>query len=144
MNQKHYTLSRIEKAVSFIADEVGDGEEPELDAIADAAGLSKFHFHRLYKLATGETCRDTIIRFRLARATQILRDPQITVTEAAFSVGYASSQAFAKAMKRLLDTSASSLRSDGERLDAAIESLAVPQTADGEPLPDLKVEIARF
>ncbi|MEM9056311.1 MAG: GyrI-like domain-containing protein [Pseudomonadota bacterium] len=144
MTHKHYTLRRIEKAVTFIAEQVRNGDEPELDAIADAAGLSKFHFHRLYKLATGETCRETIISFRLARAAASLRDPEVTVTEAAFSVGYGSSQSFAKALKRLLDTSASSLRADGERLDAAIEALAVPRTADGAPQPELKVEIAHF
>jgi AraC family transcriptional regulator of adaptative response/methylated-DNA-[protein]-cysteine methyltransferase len=33
----------------------GADEMPSLDALADAAGMSRFHFHRVFKLVTGVT-----------------------------------------------------------------------------------------
>jgi len=144
VTQSFYTLACVARAVDFIAEEVGAGKEPPLDDIAVAAGLSKYHFHRIYRLATGETCRETIIRLRLARATEQLKKPGVTITEAAHSVGFGSSQSFAKAVKRLLDKTASSIRSDSGRLADAVEQLSVPNWSGDEGVPELSVEIATF
>lgn len=144
MPQSNYTLNCIERAVSFMSDEIRNDRMPLLDDIASAAGLSKFHFNRLYKLATGETTQETLTRFKLARAAERLRDENISVTEAAFSAGYGSSQSFAKALKRVLSVSASSIRGDTDRLGVAIEMLVVRQTDDGVKKPDLSVEIAQI
>lgn len=144
MSQSNYTLKCIERAVSYMSKEISDGNTPTLESIASAAGLSKFHFNRIFKLATGETPQETMTRFKLARAAEQLRNPDISVTEAAFSAGYGSSQSFAKALKRVLSTSASAIRRDTERLSDAIETLIVPQSADGTPRADLSIEIAQI
>ncbi|NRA31109.1 MAG: hypothetical protein HRU11_12715 [Parvularculaceae bacterium] len=51
MAQSSYTLACIERAVDFITEQVGSGREPVLADIAKACGLSKYHFHRAYRLA---------------------------------------------------------------------------------------------
>ncbi|MEM6900537.1 MAG: GyrI-like domain-containing protein [Pseudomonadota bacterium] len=144
MAQSNYTLNCIERAVEFISKETHGGRTPQLETVADAAGLSKFHFNRIYKLATGETPQETLTRFRLAQAAERLRDPDVSVTDAAFSAGFGSSQAFAKAMKRVLSTSASSMRGDADRLAAAIETLVAPQQPEDADQSDLVVEIAQI
>lgn len=144
MSQSNYTLKCIERAVSYMSDETRLGNTPALEAIAKAAGLSKYHFNRVYRLATGETPQETLTRFKLARAAEQLKNPDTSVTEAAFSVGYGSSQSFAKALKRVLSASASTIRTDQERLTNAIETLIVPQTSEGTERSDLMVEIAQI
>ena len=132
----------IERAVGFIQTELQEDRAPSLDAIATASGMSKFHFHRIFKLVTGETCGDAIARLRLARGTSLMQTPGVSITEAALAAGYASSQAFAKAVKRALSTSASSLRSDPDRLAQTVRKLLEPdQAAATIDLSPARIEI---
>jgi AraC family transcriptional regulator len=39
-----------------------------LDALADVAALSRFHFHRVFHAMTGETAADAVRRVRMHRA----------------------------------------------------------------------------
>ena len=141
MSQSTYTLQCISRAVAFMSEKTRDGKTPDLEAIAMAAGLSKYHFNRVYKLATGETPQETLTRFKLARAADQLRDHEVSVTDAAFAAGYGSSQAFAKALKRVLSASATDVRIDHERLGNAIETLKIPQSR-GEG--SVSIEIAKL
>lgn len=144
VTQSSYTLHCVARAVDFIADEVKAGRDPSLDAIAVAGGLSKYHFHRVYRLATGETCRETVTRFRLVRAVDQLKESGVSITQAAHAVGFGSSQSFAKAVKRVLDMTASSIRMSDERLAEVIEELSLPKPVHAGGEPELRVEIASF
>jgi AraC family transcriptional regulator, regulatory protein of adaptative response / methylated-DNA-[protein]-cysteine methyltransferase len=57
-------------------------EIPSLDAMARRAGLSIYHFHRLFKAVTGVTPRAYAIAHRVKRVRQELAEPGTTVTEA--------------------------------------------------------------
>lgn len=127
MTREHPMITCVERAVRFIQAELREDRAPSLDNIATASGMSKYHFHRIYKLVTGETCTETVTRLRIAKGAALLEEPKLSITEAALAAGYASSQAFAKAIKRELSTSASTLRSDPERLSNAVRTLFVPE-----------------
>ncbi|APX93716.1 hypothetical protein BWR19_12655 [Halomonas sp. 1513] len=47
-------------------------ELPSLDELAQAAGLSRFHFHRVFKSATGLTPKAYAVACRAERARQAL------------------------------------------------------------------------
>ena len=143
MTHQNTKLAGIERAVKLIQTEMAEDRTPALKDLAKAAGLSPFHFHRTYKLLTGETCKETITRLKLARGTSTLQQSNVSVTEAAFVAGYSSSQAFAKVIKRVLDTSASDIRSDPERLAQTIQTLISPDTvSSGETAPAMRIEIS--
>lgn len=135
----------VGRAMQFIQTELNNDRAPKLKDIASASGLSKYHFHRVYKLLTGETCQQTVTRLRLAKGASTLQDPMATITDAAFKAGYGSSQAFAKALKRELSETASELKSDPERLASKVHSLvgsAVPnQEAQQIDLPATQIEV---
>lgn len=139
-----YTVNCIERAINYMAESLEADEIPSLEDIAEASGLSKFHFNRLYRLITGETTRDTITRLRLARAANLLKDPKVAVTDAAFMAGYSSSQAFAKALRRVLNMKATEIRQSEERLASVVETLVTPLSETGQADPALKVELASF
>jgi AraC family transcriptional regulator of adaptative response/methylated-DNA-[protein]-cysteine methyltransferase len=66
-------------------------EIPSLGELARKAGLSAYHFHRLFKAATGVTPRDYAIAHRAKRIRDALAQPSTTVTAAIYDAGFNSS-----------------------------------------------------
>ena len=84
---------------------------------ATAAGLcdlSPFQFSRVFKKAHGVTFRDFVVRIRIARAAELLKQSRVTVTEAAFVVGFNDLSYFARMFRRQLGVSPSHYRSENE------------------------------
>ncbi|MEO6338930.1 MAG: bifunctional DNA-binding transcriptional regulator/O6-methylguanine-DNA methyltransferase Ada [Caulobacteraceae bacterium] len=76
-------------------------EAPSLDALADAAGLSRFHFHRVFKDVTGVTPKAYAAARRAERVRGEL-DRGEAVASAIYGAGYnASSRFYAEAQARL-------------------------------------------
>ena len=74
---------------------------PSLAALATAAGLSTFHFHRVFKESTGVTPAAYARAHRAAKLTGGLKGAA-TVTEAIYEAGYAApSRFYAEARDRL-------------------------------------------
>jgi AraC family transcriptional regulator of adaptative response/methylated-DNA-[protein]-cysteine methyltransferase len=76
-------------------------EPPDLRHLADQAGLSQFHFHRLFKSLVGLTPR----QYERARRAGRLRENlsgAASVTEAIFEAGYQSSSRFYENSQELL------------------------------------------
>jgi len=129
-----HTYAGIERAVALMSRSLGQSHVPTLDELANAACISKFHFIRIYQLVTGESCSQTMQRLRLAQASSALAHGG-TVTEAAMTAGYGSSQALAKALRRSLGQSATELRREPDRLARTIEQLgSVQQPGADAPL----------
>jgi AraC family transcriptional regulator of adaptative response/methylated-DNA-[protein]-cysteine methyltransferase len=94
---------------------------PTLDAMAAAAGLSPFHFHRAFKAATGVTPRAWAVARRAERLQAALAEGQ-TVTTAIHGAGYATAgRAYAEAPARLgMAPRKVRARGAGERIRAAV------------------------
>jgi len=128
---KQQSEERYIERIDRVIDRLNKQLEAELtlDDLAAIAGVSPFHFHRLYRAITGETPASTVRRLRLARAAGMLKNPGKSVTEIAFDAGFESSQAFSKAFRRETGYSASELRRDQERLEAVAQLLSRPPGA---------------
>ncbi|PTX57335.1 AraC family transcriptional regulator [Litoreibacter ponti] len=70
-----------------------------LDALADVAAMSRFHWHRVYHAMTGETCAETVRRIRLHRAACWLVQRDWPVAEVAERAGFGSPQSFTRIFK---------------------------------------------
>jgi AraC family transcriptional regulator len=75
-------------------------EEFRLDRLAAQAGLSKFHFQRLFKAATGVAPSRYQINLRLNEARRLLRETSMSVIDVALEVGYADPSNFARLFRR--------------------------------------------
>ena len=74
---------------------------PSLAAVADAVGVSRFHFHRVFKEVLGTTPGDYFMAVRWRRLAQSLASGR-PVTEAIYGAGYGSiSRAYENARKVL-------------------------------------------
>ena len=70
-----------------------------LGELADAAGLSRFHFLRSFKRSTGETPYQYVLRRRIETAQTLLREQEMTVEAVATAVGFSSSTRFIRAFR---------------------------------------------
>ena len=82
-------------------------EALDLEALATAAGVSKYHFLRCFAATYGETPMQYVSRRRIERATDLLRATNLTVTEVSLLVGYSSLGSFSQRFTELVGISPS-------------------------------------
>jgi AraC-like DNA-binding protein len=72
-----------------------------LDDMASAANLSKYHFLRSFKKATGYSPYEYLVKFRINKAKSMLESTSDTVEQIALKVGFDSTSNFIGTFKRL-------------------------------------------
>ena len=85
-------------------------EDFSLEQLAALAGLSKFHFHRLFKSAVGESPSHYHLNLRMHEAKRLLRETKQSVMAIALDVGYANPSHFAQLFRRETGLSPSDYR----------------------------------
>ncbi|TXD63973.1 bifunctional DNA-binding transcriptional regulator/O6-methylguanine-DNA methyltransferase Ada [Ralstonia sp. TCR112] len=85
---------------------------PTLEALAQGAGLSPYHFHRLFKSVTGLTPKAYADAHR-ARKLRAQLERGSTVTEAIYDAGFNASSRFYEASDNVLGMTASRYRAGG-------------------------------
>ena len=80
------------------------------ETLADVAGFSVPHFHRVFTAHVGESAMSYIRRIRLERAARKLRMGAVDITEVALAAGYDTHAAFSKAFKQQFGLSPSEFR----------------------------------
>ncbi|HCW21193.1 methylated-DNA--[protein]-cysteine S-methyltransferase [Achromobacter sp.] len=91
-------------------------QPPDLSALAEQAGMSRFHFHRIFKAATGITPKAYANALRASRARQQLKQ-SASVTDAMYEAGFNSSGRFYEAAPAILGMTPTAFRRDGEGVD---------------------------
>jgi AraC-like DNA-binding protein len=71
-----------------------------LSDMAKAAGLTPMHFARQFRAATGIRPHDYLLRRRVERAQELLRESANTLVEVALSVGFQTQAHFTTVFKR--------------------------------------------
>ena len=87
-----------------------DAEPLDLDALARAAHVSKYHFSRAFSAAYGETPMRYLSRRRIERAQDLLRSANLTITEVCMLVGFSSLGSFSARFRELVGESPSQYR----------------------------------
>lgn len=85
-------------------------EPIDLERVAAVAGLSKFHFHRLFTATYRVTPANYLSRRRVERAQDLLRATNLTVTEVCWAVGYSSLGSFSARFKELVGETPSAVQ----------------------------------
>lgn len=76
-------------------------EPLDLDLLSTEVGLSKYHFIRKFKEATGQTVVSYINAIRIERAERLLREGQLSVAAVAEACGFPNHSYFSKVFCRL-------------------------------------------
>lgn len=72
----------------------------DLDGLARRAGLSMFHFLRVFGAVTGATPHQYLIRSRLRRAARLLADEDRSITDVALDAGFGDLSNFVRTFRR--------------------------------------------
>lgn len=124
---------RIARAMALIA--ADPARPPSLEALAEAAAFSPFHFHRLYREMTGETPAETLARERLSRAAGLLVKGGEPIAAIARRCGYGSAAAFTRAFRAAYGTPPGAYR-DGGGIGAPLFHVKLPEEA---PMPEVTI-----
>ena len=105
-------------------------EQLELDTLARVANFSSFHFHRLFTAWFGETLGEYVRRRRLeTAAVRLVAQPRLPVLQVALSVGFGSTEAFARAFKARFGSTPTawrvSQRSNRDQLKSKVDQVPV-------------------
>ncbi|MES1023806.1 AraC family transcriptional regulator [Gloeocapsa sp. BRSZ] len=89
---------KLQQAIDYIQTHLA--EDISLKAIASELGISQYHFARLFKQSTGYSPYQYLIRCRIERAQELLKQTQ-QIANVALQVGFASQSQFGRHFKRL-------------------------------------------
>lgn len=98
----------IQQALRYIHNNFAT--EISLDRVAMTAGISKFHFSRLFKKMTGSTYQSYLNQVRVEQAKNLLQSDTLTVTDIGYAVGYSDLTHFERIFKKLTGTTPSQYR----------------------------------
>lgn len=81
-----------------------------LDDLANAAGLSKFHFARRFRGSTGVTPHEFVLQHRVDRARLLLRRTDVPLPEVASTCGFADQSHMNRIFRKRLGTTPGTVR----------------------------------
>lgn len=90
--------------------DANSGQDIDLAATASHAGLSPFHFLRLFSRVLGVTPHQYLVRSRLRRAARLLADEERPVTDVALESGFADLSNFVRSFRRAAGVSPRAFR----------------------------------
>lgn len=88
----------IEKAIKYVEDNMSR-TELSVEELSRELGMSRVHLYKKLLQITGKTPIEFIRVIRLKRATQLLRESQLHVSEVAFEVGFNNPKYFSRYFK---------------------------------------------
>jgi AraC family transcriptional regulator len=112
---------RIRRALAFI--DASYAEPLSIEAIAKVAGMSRFHFGRMFEAQVGKSPYRYLVDVRIAKAAALLRTGKVSVTHAALSVGFNDLGRFGRAFRARYGVAPS------EALASSRPKAVVPRTA---------------
>ena len=108
---EEYT-ARTNHAIDYIEDNID--QELSLAVLADIAGFSPFHFHRIFSSLIGEALNGFIQRIRIEKAASMLiQNPRESITAIALECGFSGASTFSRVFREAYRMSAREWRAGG-------------------------------
>ena len=100
--EKQYVNGLTNRKLALVLDLIESdlSEDLSLEILASAAGLSQYHFLRMFKQSTGYTPHQYVISQRIERAKELLKKTDMGITEIAYLLGFSSSAHFTHHFRR--------------------------------------------
>ncbi|MCZ6943964.1 AraC family transcriptional regulator [Bacillus mycoides] len=107
-------LRRVYKVQDYIESHINDSLS--IEDLANVAGFSKFHFHRIFKGMMDEPLSRYVNRLKLERATHLLTyRTDMTITDIAYYFGFTDSAVFSRTFKSQYGVSPSHYRNHNSK-----------------------------
>ena len=99
----------ITPAISFL--ESNYQKKITENTLASLCGMNPFRFSRCFKKEIGLTFQEYLVRLRIREALRLLGNPNASITDIAFTVGFNDTSYFSRTFKKYLNQSPSEFRS---------------------------------
>jgi AraC family transcriptional regulator len=100
--------SRLRRVTGFIQDNLN--RQLTLLDLSAVVHMSPYHFARLFKQSTGVPPHRFVVEQRIARASALLREPQLSIGEVGRLVGFRTPSHFTAAFRRMTGITPSAYR----------------------------------
>ena len=91
---------RLQRVFSHIRENIG--RELSVTELAQVVGMSQYYFSKLFKMSTGTTPHQYVMRQRVERAQELLRETQTPLAHVATQVGFETQSHFTSVFRRLV------------------------------------------
>ena len=106
--KRGFTSQQYKKVLDYV--KVNFGASISLDDLSRVAGISRYHFSRLFKEVIGKSPMQYVQEFRLEQAKKLLQDPQLTMSQIADQCGFTDQAHFSRLFKQIYGKTPKSFR----------------------------------
>lgn len=104
-------LKKVKYACDYIIENLEN--ELSLEVISNKAGISKFHFHRIFSSYTGVTLNFYVQLQRMKRASyRLVYNQEMKIIDIAFEAKFDSHEAFSRSFKKIFSVSPTDFRNN--------------------------------
>lgn len=127
---------RLQRVLAYVHENLSG--DLSLERLSEVAGLSRFHFHRLFSAYTGSTVAEVVRLLRLKRAAHRLAfERGSKVIDVALDAGFSNPETFSRAFKAAYGDTPIGFREAPEWSEAPILRLP-PSTTNRTMKPEIK------
>jgi AraC family transcriptional regulator len=106
-------LDQVQRGIDYV--EANLDSDIALGDVAKEAGISQWHFQRIFKALTNEALKSYIRSRRLANTLDKLLASDARILDIALAAGYESQESFTRAFKKAFDMTPNEFRKIGDR-----------------------------
>jgi RpiB/LacA/LacB family sugar-phosphate isomerase len=111
---------RLQRVLSHIRENIA--QELSVGELAEVAGMSQYYFSKLFKISTGTTPHQYVMRQRVERSQELLRENKLGLSEIATMVGFETQSHFTSVFHRVANLTPKHYR-DMHRTNPPLEVL---------------------
>ncbi len=104
---------RLARVIDYIDANLAD--DLSLEETAGVACLSSYHFGRMFKISTGQTVHQFVLRQRIERSKTLLAQKQMCLAQIAVAAGFSSQSQFTTTFRRLVGLAPGAWQRTGSR-----------------------------
>ncbi|HTV66266.1 MAG TPA: RpiB/LacA/LacB family sugar-phosphate isomerase [Bryocella sp.] len=93
---------RLQRVFSHVRENIS--RDLSVTELAQVVGMSQYYFSKLFKMSTGTTPHQYVMRQRVDRAQEVLRESQTALAEVAKLVGFETQSHFTSVFRKLVGT----------------------------------------
>lgn len=105
---KGFSSTQYKKVLDFI--KANYSQTIGLEELAKVAGISRFHFSRLFKSTIGKSPMQFVLEFRVQQGKKLLQDLSLSLSDVAARCGFSDQAHFSRAFKSIYGISPKSYR----------------------------------
>lgn len=124
---------RLERVMDHITAHLA--ADLSLDALADVAALSRFHFHRVFTAMQGETVTEAVRRLRMNLAAQRIVTSRDDLAAIAKTCGYPNRDSFERQFRMTFDMTPTQMRRSGQ-----LPAMLIPARKGRLPMYSVRIE----